>query len=98
MRVVAANVRVPSGEIDLVAEDGDDIVCIEVRTRRRAPGAAAESLVPGKVQRMWQCAMEYCDASGIDPARARVDAVCVEIDGARRVARVEHFRAIDPDG
>ena len=28
----------------------------------RRSGLAAESLVPSKLRRMWQCAMEYCDS------------------------------------
>lgn len=96
MRVLAANLRVGPGEIDLLAEDGPDLVFVEVRTRRAAPGAAAESLTPTKVSRMWQCAMAYCEANQIEPERARVDAVTVEIDPRGRVAAVHHFRGIEP--
>ncbi len=98
MRVVARNVRTRGGEIDLVAHDGDDIVCVEVRTRRAVPGLAAESLKPAKLRRMWQCAMDYCDALAIPPERARIDVVSVDLAPGGQAAHVEHFRGIEiPD-
>ncbi len=98
MHVLESNVRTPAGEIDIVAEDGDDLVFVEVRTRRAAPGLGAESLTPAKLRRMWQCAMEYCETNLIDPEHVRIDAVTVDLDAAGRVTAVEHFRALEiPD-
>ena len=42
MVVIARNTRTPGGEIDLIAADGEDIVFVEVRTRRAVPGLAAD--------------------------------------------------------
>ena len=98
MQVIARNVRVGRIEVDLIAEDGDDLVFVEVRTRRGDPGLAAESLSPAKLQRMWRCAIGYCDERGIPPERVRIDVVAVDLDG-RGVARaVEHFRGIEIPG
>ena len=33
MRIIEANYRVPQGEIDLIAREGDTLVIVEVRTR-----------------------------------------------------------------
>lgn len=98
MRVVATKVRLKRGEIDLVAEHGDDMVFVEVRTRRANSGAAAESLTPVKLRRMWQCAMDYCEAEAIDPARARIDVVTLDLDRGGRIAAFEHFRGIEIPG
>ena len=98
MTVVARNVRTPGGEIDLVAHDGDDVVFVEVRTRRAAPGLAAESLGPPKLRRMWQCAMDYCEAAAIAPERARVDVVSIDLGPGGQAAHVEHFRGIEIPG
>ncbi|MCC7363474.1 MAG: YraN family protein [Dehalococcoidia bacterium] len=95
MRVIARNVRVASGEIDIVAEDGTDLVFVEVRTRRAEAGVAAESLSPVKLRRMWYCAMQYCEREGLDPERARIDAVTVDLGAGQRATRVEHYRALD---
>ena len=98
MRVVARNVRTRGGEIDIVAHDGDDVVFVEVRTRRAIPGLAAESLGTTKLRRMWQCAMDYCESAGVDPARARVDIVSIDLGPGGQAACVEHFRGVEiPD-
>ncbi len=98
MRVVARNVRTRGGEIDIVAHDGSDVVFVEVRTRRAILGLAAESLGSTKLRRMWQCAMDYCDAAGIEPARARVDVVSIDLGPGGQAAHVEHFRGVEiPD-
>jgi putative endonuclease len=95
MRVLARNVRTRWGEIDLVAEDGADVVFVEVRTRHANPGASAESLTPVKLRRMWQCAMDYCEAAALDPARARVDVISIDLGPGGQAAHVEHFRGIE---
>lgn len=98
MRIVARNVRTRGGEIDLIAEDGDDLVFVEVRARRAVPGLAAESLGPAKLRRMWQCAMDYCESEGVAPERARVDVVSIDLGPSREPAHVEHFRGVEiPD-
>lgn len=97
-RVLATKVRLKRGEIDLVAEDAEDVVFVEVRTRRANSGVAAESLTPVKLRRMWQCAMDYCEAQGIDPGRARIDVVTLDLDRGGRIAAFEHFRGIEIPG
>ena len=98
MRIRGRKVRTVGGEIDILAEDGDDFVFVEVRTRRGERGLAAESLTPTKLRRMWQCAVDYCDSNSIDPSRIRIDAVTVEIDRRGSVAGVTHFRGLEiPD-
>lgn len=95
MHVIDRNVRVGRAELDLVARDGEEIVVVEVRTRRGAAGLAAESLTPAKLRRLWHAAMGYAEANGIDPERVRVDVVAVELDGKGTARNVEHFRGID---
>ncbi|HEY4669815.1 MAG TPA: YraN family protein [Tepidiformaceae bacterium] len=98
MKVVARNVRTRGGEIDLIAHDGDDVVFVEVRTRRAIPGLAAESLGLEKLRRMWQCAMDYCDSSAISPERVRIDVVSIDLAPGDQAAHIEHFRGIEiPD-
>ena len=99
LTILARNIRTPGGEIDIVAVDGTDLVFVEVRTRRAVPGLAAESLAPAKLRRMWQCAMDYCEANAILPERARIDAITIDLAPNGAIAAVEHFRALEiPDG
>lgn len=95
MTVLERNVRVGRIEIDLVMRDRDEIVFVEVRTRRGAPGLAAESVDAAKLRRMWEAAAGYCEQHGIGLEAARIDVVAVDLDG-RGVARsVEHFRGVE---
>jgi putative endonuclease len=95
LTVLARNVRVPSGEIDIVARDGAELVFVEVRTRRATPGAAAESVTLAKLQRMWRCAVDYVEREGADPEAIRLDLVTVELDGSGRVVAIDHLPALD---
>jgi putative endonuclease len=95
MRILGRNVRVGRIEADIIAEDGPEIVFVEVRTRRGQAGLAAESLDPAKLQRMWQLAMTYCDRRDIDPANARIDVIAVDLEGSGAVRTIEHFRGIE---
>ena len=95
MTILARNVRTPGGEIDLVAADGDDVVFVEVRTRRAVPGLAAESLTRKKLRRMWQCAMDYCDTSAIAPERVRIDVVSIDLGPGGATDEIQHFRGIE---
>lgn len=93
--ILGRNVRVASGEIDIVAQDAGDTVFIEVRSRRGAPGAAAESLTDNKLERMWRCALDYCEAHQVAPETLRLDAVVLDLDASGRVAGVHHLRALE---
>lgn len=99
LTILARNVRVPGGgEIDLVCGDGTDTVCVEVRTRRSVPGAAAESLSATKRARMWRAAFAYADREGIDPAALRVDLLVIDLGPGGEVAHIAHLPAIElPD-
>ncbi|MGB4864178.1 MAG: YraN family protein [Tepidiformaceae bacterium] len=95
MRVIERNVRVGRIEIDLVAEDGEDLVFVEVRTRRGQDDLAAETLLPAKLQRMWRAAIGYCDRREIPPERIRIDAVAIDLDSNGTARRIEHFRGLE---
>ncbi len=99
MRIIARNVRTRGGEIDLVVEDGADVVFVEVRTRQSVQGVAAESLTAAKLRRMWQCAMDYCETNGVAPEQARIDLLSIDLGPKGEAAHVEHFRGIEiPEG
>ena len=98
MKIVARNVRVGRIEVDLIAQDGDDVVFVEVRTRRGEEGLAAESLGPAKLRRMWQCAIGYCEQQQIAPELARIDVIAIDLDAGGTARAVDHFRGIEIPG
>ena len=95
MSIVGRNVRIGRTEVDIVARDGEDMVFVEVRTRKGAPGLAAESIVPAKLQRIWAFALAYCEREGIAAEAIRLDVVVVELDGRGVARNVEHIRGVE---
>lgn len=92
-RILARNYRCPRGELDIVAEDGDELVFVEVRTRR--PGAMVgplESIDARKQRQIVRAAEQYLLAKGGFERPWRVDVVAVELNAAGQVALLEHLR------
>lgn len=69
------------GELDIVARHGDEIVFVEVRTRRgtleQAMSAALESVDERKRARLIALAQAYLDAHDLAGVRWRVDVAAV---------------------
>lgn len=89
--VIETNWRCPQGEIDIVAQDGDTVVFVEVRTRRaEATAAAFESVNPKKQDKLQTLAFAYVDAKQIESAwRIDVIAVALPRTGQPLVEHVE---------
>ncbi|MFO7273824.1 MAG: YraN family protein [Symbiobacteriaceae bacterium] len=78
-RVIARNVRFRSGEIDVVARDGDVLVFVEVKTRRgRGFGSPGEAVTGAKQRRLVRLAALYLARLGGEPPPCRFDVVEVE--------------------
>ena len=99
-RILAANYRCPWGEIDLVAQDGEELVFVEVRTRRSsAYGSPQESITPEKIERLQATAQDYLQNHTPEPGRSelqwRIDLVSIRFDtgGAGASApTIEHLK------
>ncbi len=77
-RILARNFRCRSGEIDVVAREGDVTVFVEVKDRRgRSHGEGHESVTFGKRRRVVRAARLYAASYGLseapDPLRRGVD-------------------------
>ncbi len=84
-----------SGEIDIVARDGEVLVVCEVKTRRAGsfqhPMAA---VTPAKAQRLRGLAERWIHAhGGAPPGGVRIDVVGVVLP-RRGAARLEHVRGV----
>jgi len=89
---VASNWFCRAGELDLVMLDGQELVFIEVKTRRgQAYGHALAAITPRKAQRIMLSAQYFVEAH---PQYAdviwRCDIVGITIDPGTGVASVEH--------
>ena len=81
---------VRGGEIDLVALDGDELVLVEVKARRRASFRPEEALTGRKQLQLLRMAEEYVAETGW-PGAWRADVAAVEVDAQDRVTRFEIY-------
>jgi putative endonuclease len=96
-RIRARNFRCREGEIDIVAEDGETLVFVEVRTRRgNALGTPAESVTVAKQRRLLTVARAYLQEHADAPPNQRIDVVAVELSRGRLLA-VEHIEGAIAD-
>ena len=73
-RIVARNWRCPIGEIDIVAEHGEALVFVEVRTRRGDRwGTPQESITPAKRARLIEAAQTYLQQQALEDRMWRID-------------------------
>jgi putative endonuclease len=90
-RIIIRNWRCEVGELDLVAQDGNCLALVEVRTRRgQSLGTPEESITPAKQARLIDLAQAYVQAHDWS-GHWRIDVVAVQMDRLGRLLRVEHY-------
>ena len=84
MRILLRGYRTSRGEIDLIARDGNTLVFVEVKTRRR--GEPAEAVTPEKQRRITAASLHFLKRHGL-------------LDGPRDVpCRFDIVAVVWPDG
>ncbi|MBN2496383.1 MAG: YraN family protein [Deltaproteobacteria bacterium] len=77
-RILDRNVHYPVGELDIVAEHGEDLVFVEVRARSHPEEVhPAETVTARKQRRIVLAAMTYCQDHAIGDRMIRFDVVAV---------------------
>ncbi|ASR56652.1 YraN family protein [Cellulomonas sp. PSBB021] len=93
-RVLDRNWRCRYGELDLVGMDGDELVVVEVKTRRStAYGTPAEAVTWRKLARIRRLAAQWLAEHDLRVASVRVDVIAVLLPRAG-AAQVEHLRGV----
>ncbi len=91
--VLEKNVRCVYGEIDLVAEDGQDLVFVEVKTRRgNSYGLPEESITARKRQKLMQLAAYYLDLHDCAHCSWRIDVVAVQMSQQGRLQEIRVYQ------
>ncbi len=89
--LLARNWRCSLGEIDLVARQGDQVVFIEVRTRRNDhQGPPEASLGPAKRKRLVALAYQYVAEHACEHLAWRIDLIAIDVRNGQ-VSRLEHI-------
>ncbi len=77
-RIDELNYRCPIGEIDIIAHDRNDVVFVEVKSRKSDALGYPEEAVGNKKQRkMSQLALWYLQEKKLDKTCARFDVVAI---------------------
>ena len=95
----ARNWRAPGGEVDLVAQDGDTVVFVEVKTRTGSRfGTPEEAVTAIKRRRLQRAAWAYLLAHDLLDAPWRIDVIAVDRSAGPGAPRIEHYQdAVDAD-
>ena len=95
--IIVRNWRTRTGELDIVARDGEWLVFVGVRTRRAgrdrtapALGAPEESVTPRKQMQLLALADAYLFQMPWDGPK-RIDVIALELRGDGSVARLNHL-------
>ncbi len=75
--VIAQNMRIQGGEIDLIAHNNDLIVCVEVKTRTNLETDMAELISPWQQQRIIRAAHHFLAKHRFDAVTCRFDVALV---------------------
>lgn len=90
-QVVDRNWRGPSGELDIVALHGSELIIVEVKTRSGDGfGHPAEAVTPAKLARLRRLAGQWLDAHDLHPTGVRIDVIAVRT-ARSGAASVEHL-------
>lgn len=88
--IIERNVRLPEGEIDIVARDGSTVVLVEVRTRRGdALGDGLDSVDARKATRLRTLAAAYAARHGV-ASDVRIDVIAIDLAADGRLLGVRH--------
>lgn len=90
MRVLRCGYRTSRGEIDLIVRDGDTLVFVEVKTRRR--GEPTEAVTIEKQRRITLAALEFLKRHNLLEHRSRFDVVAILWPDDDAEPAIEHYR------
>ena len=91
--LLATNYRCRWGEVDIVAQEGEELVFVEVRTRRGVEfGTPEESVTAAKARKLIATAQEFLQEHDQVNAGWRIDLIAIRLDGDRRVQGITHLR------
>lgn len=91
-RILDRNWYAPHGELDLVAQQGETLVFVEVKARRRHDfGSPEEAITPAKQRKLRKTAWAYLQEHDLTEVDFRFDVVAIDQGPSGNVARLEHY-------
>jgi len=91
-RILERNFRCRQGEIDLVAEDEQDIIFVEVKTRRGvAFGLPEDAVTIRKRRKLVEVASNYLDLHTCSDRSWRIDVVAVQFSSSGKLEEIRIY-------
>lgn len=91
IKIIGRNYRFERGEIDLIAEEGDELVFVEVKARRSTVfGIPEDAVTEEKQEQVQRVADGYLFEHDIDNRPCRFDVVAIEFKNGK--ADIRHIR------
>ena len=89
--ILARNYRQKRGEIDIIAQDGQTLVFLEVKTRQPAASYfPAEAVTPRKQMQISRTAQEYLLQHNMQNTPARFDVISISMS-ATGIPKIDHI-------
>ena len=90
--ILTQNYRAVRGEIDLVAQDGDCIVFVEVKTRRSLKfGLPQAAVTTHKQRQISKVALAYLQTHNLFDAPCRFDVIAIHLSPRLEVLKLEQI-------
>ena len=90
-KIIARNYRFERGEIDLIAEEGDELVFVEVKARRSTIfGAPEDAVTERKQEQVHTVADGYLFERDIENRPCRFDVIAIEFKNGK--AEIRHIQ------
>ena len=102
-QILAQNYRFQRGEIDLIAQQGNRIVFVEVKTRRSLKfGLPQYAVTKQKQRQISKIALAYLQTQNLLDAPCRFDVIAIHLSSHFEVLRLEQIESAfdflpDPD-
>lgn len=94
MTILASQYKKSFGEIDLIAQDGDELVFVEVKARASQTfGYPEDSVTPQKVRHILRVAQRYLEEKRRTESPWRIDVLAIEY--LQNPPKVTHIKNID---
>ena len=91
--ILETNFRCSYGEVDIVAQEREQLVFVEVKTRRsRTFGTPEESITQSKKNKLMEVAQAYLQTHVDLPEAWRIDVVTIEITHPNSPPKIELVR------
>ncbi|MCF6334159.1 MAG: YraN family protein [Spirochaetales bacterium] len=93
-QIIKQNYMIGHSDIDILAKNNEFLVFVEVRTKSgQESGMPEDTLTNKKLRRMKNTAELYIAFNHYEGI-ARLDAVCIILDGSDKVRHLEHYEGV----